>query len=260
MSRPQFERGGADANALADAEIYDPVLDSWASAGTMRVPRAGHTATTLASGGVLVAGGCATAPCNPTNTSAELWDPVAHRFTMTSPMTVPRHDFRAARLANDTVIVMGGCGPTAACTRTTEVFDELTGQWSLGPDMSAERGFFAGATMPDGREIIIGGCNSDTCIPWTELLSRVQPRPDAGHPTSDASVGDAAPQEAGLPDTGHATTDAGTAYIRPACGCRTPGRRGSHGTWLLVALAVVASARRRRSERSQTGCRRWPSA
>lgn len=252
--------GGCDAitcaNALADAEVYDPVLDRWTPAGTMLAPRATHSATTLATGAVLVAGGCTTAPCNPTLASAEIWDPVTSHFTGTDPMTVPRHNFRSARLADDTVIVMGGCGPTAACTRTTEVFDPITGRWSAGPAMSAERGFFTGATMADGREIIIGGCNSDTCIPWTELLSRASTRPDAGPLPVDASPVDVVPYDSAvLPDVladVHHSRDASTGYIRPACGCRTPGQSRRIGSGLLAALAAVAGSTARRFKPRRT--------
>ncbi len=39
------------------AEIYDPVFDGWSVTGSMSVPRAGHSATMLADGRVLVTGG-----------------------------------------------------------------------------------------------------------------------------------------------------------------------------------------------------------
>ncbi len=255
--------GGCDAlNCVApraDAEVYDPVLDFWSPAGTMVSPRATHTATTLASGAVLIAGGCSNITCNPTLNSAEVWDPLANRFFVTDPMRVPRHDFRAARLANNTVIVMGGCGPTAACTRTTEVFDQAVGRWSAGPDMSAERGFFTGATMQDGREIVIGGCNSDTCIPWTELLSQPPPvASDAGDGAVDAASVDAGPTDVGPQDVMQDVRrprDASTGYVRPACGCRTPGRRGQGGSYWLAVLAVVTIAARRRAARRPPICR-----
>ena len=55
--------GGGDAAAgtfdttLATAEIYDPATDRWSAANRLRTARAGHTATALADGRVLVVGG-----------------------------------------------------------------------------------------------------------------------------------------------------------------------------------------------------------
>jgi hypothetical protein len=51
--------GGAPMDAVArpSAELYDPDTGSFNPAGSMTTARSGHTATLLASGGVLIAGG-----------------------------------------------------------------------------------------------------------------------------------------------------------------------------------------------------------
>lgn len=46
--------------ALADALQFDPILDTWSTLPTLTTARAGHTATALPSGDVLVVGGFAT--------------------------------------------------------------------------------------------------------------------------------------------------------------------------------------------------------
>jgi N-acetylneuraminic acid mutarotase len=52
--------GGFNANAntyYATTEVYDPIANVWASAGSMTWARVGHKMTLLTSGKVLVEGG-----------------------------------------------------------------------------------------------------------------------------------------------------------------------------------------------------------
>ncbi len=60
------------------ALIYDPVADSWTSAGSLSTPRQKHTATLLPSGKVLVAGGESGAGIL---ASAEIYDPATGTWT-----------------------------------------------------------------------------------------------------------------------------------------------------------------------------------
>jgi hypothetical protein len=49
--------GSADGEVLIDSELYDPATATWADGGDMTFARAGHTATLLPDGRVLVVGG-----------------------------------------------------------------------------------------------------------------------------------------------------------------------------------------------------------
>jgi len=78
--------GGDDGagNALSAAELYDPVSDTFSATGSMNIPRRGYAAVKLADGKVLIVGGAtAASPPDPTAT-AEIYDPVAETFTLTS--------------------------------------------------------------------------------------------------------------------------------------------------------------------------------
>ena len=66
--------GLAFPNPIASAELYDPASNTWSTAESMATARASHTATLLASGMVLAAGGFGLQTPNPFLASAELYD------------------------------------------------------------------------------------------------------------------------------------------------------------------------------------------
>ncbi len=63
---------------LSTAEIYDPGTNKWEATDGMEIPRAGHTATTLADGRVLIAGG-RNGPQTPVSL-VEIYDPATGKF------------------------------------------------------------------------------------------------------------------------------------------------------------------------------------
>ena len=72
FTRRREAGAGSDYQVLAAAEIFDPALGHWSAAAPMTSPRRFHTATALANGKVLVAGGQRE---DGTLSSAELYDP-----------------------------------------------------------------------------------------------------------------------------------------------------------------------------------------
>jgi hypothetical protein len=111
---------GGPIEVHESAEVYDPASHSFSTTGPMTTSRMSHTATMLADGRVLVAGGDSdghgTAPDNviATTASAEIYDPVARTFTATAAMATARSGHSATRLLDGAVLVVGGAATGAA--------------------------------------------------------------------------------------------------------------------------------------------------
>lgn len=97
---------------LASAELYNPATGTWTLTGHLHTPRYDHTATLLANGTVLIAGGAGyQAPLNYGQplSSAEIYNPRTGTFTATAAMAAARDIHTATPLFNGTVLVSGGC-------------------------------------------------------------------------------------------------------------------------------------------------------
>jgi N-acetylneuraminic acid mutarotase len=64
--------GALGGSVAAAAEVYDPTQDRWAATGCMAIARAGHIATSLDDGSILVAGGVG---LDAERASTEIYDP-----------------------------------------------------------------------------------------------------------------------------------------------------------------------------------------
>jgi len=78
---------------------------NWTVTGSLSTARAGHTATMLPNGQVLVAGGENTAGFL---ASAELYSPSTGQWTVTGSMATPRINHKATLLPNGQVLVFRG--------------------------------------------------------------------------------------------------------------------------------------------------------
>src|SRR5207249_4988125 len=93
------------AALLTASAIQNAEAGYFTNTGNMGIARSGHTATLLANGKVLLAGG---ADANDSYTNAVLYDFATEVWTATGSMTEGRQDHTATLLPNGKVLVAGG--------------------------------------------------------------------------------------------------------------------------------------------------------
>jgi N-acetylneuraminic acid mutarotase len=152
--------GGVNWNAdttLNTGEVYDPVTQTFTLLNaTMAEYRAGHTATLMRNGLVLLAGGCGGA-CGAAS-SAEVYDPVPQTFTaLSAAMVANRFGHTATLLPNGEVLLTGGFVADYPVD-TAEVYDPIAQTFTaLNAKMTVPRGGHTATLLPSGQVLIAGG-------------------------------------------------------------------------------------------------------
>ena len=151
--------GGGYLSPLPSAELYDPASGTFSPTGDMTAPRSFHTATFLADGRVLVAGGSRFGFPESSIASAEIYDPVSGTFTPTGEMTAARQDHTATLLADGRVLVAGGyeADGNRRGLATAEVYDPSTGGFTTTGSMATGHGHHTATALGNGTVLIAGG-------------------------------------------------------------------------------------------------------
>lgn len=120
MARCWWPGGYSGTSYVANAELYDPATNSWTTtgAGTMITARAGHTATLLGNGVLLVTGGTNS---NGPLASTEIYIPTAGWMTM-GGLSTACYDHTAVLLGNGKVLVAGGQGSGSVSLNNAQIF------------------------------------------------------------------------------------------------------------------------------------------
>ena len=114
--------GGDDEQA--SAELYDRTTETWTFTGNLNVGRAGHSATLLPDGRVLVAGSI-DSNFNEV-ASAELYDPTTGTWSLTGRLHTARDLHMATLLRDGKVLIAGGTTGGESRLASAELYDPAT--------------------------------------------------------------------------------------------------------------------------------------
>ncbi len=153
--------------ASTGTHLYDPVAGCLSSGPALPAPRFGHTATLLADGKVLIAGGYTGDGLSgyPLLTTAEIYDPFNNTISPTAgPMTASRanHTATPLQINGAKVLIMGGGDAIAGSVPgrdSAELFDPASNTFTAAGTIAPAPGrlFHAATRLFNGRVLITGG-------------------------------------------------------------------------------------------------------
>lgn len=138
-------------------EQWDPNALAWSVRGNLVCARAGHTATRLLSGAVLIAGGRAEGG-RPDERDAEIWVPGFGSRQTIGAMLHARTGHGATLLPDGRVLIAGGQDPaTGEPVLAAELFDSDLDAFFAAGTVAHGRTNHAAVVLADGRVLLVGG-------------------------------------------------------------------------------------------------------
>ena len=129
----------------------------------------------LASGQILVAGGCTglnANGCSGVTNKAEIYNPSTGKWTATGSMIAARGNLTATLLPNGKVLVAGGINGADNPIATAELYNPATGKWTATGNMITARDEHTAALLATGNVLVAGGENlSGVTTTRTELYN-----------------------------------------------------------------------------------------
>ncbi|MBI1731064.1 hypothetical protein HYR53_10695 [Candidatus Acetothermia bacterium] len=148
---------------------------------SMLTDRAAHTATRLADGRVLIAGGFGQGD-NSYRASAELYDPSTDRFAATGSLASGKCCHSATRLPDGKILIAGGFN--GQYLDNAELYDPATGTFTPTGRLTTPRMDHVAVLLDNGKVLLAGGVGTD----WTFLDSAELYDPATGTFTSTGSM------------------------------------------------------------------------
>ncbi len=153
----QPQKTSTAGSTATPSSAASPTLGRFVPTGSLSTARLYASATLLADGRVLVAGGMVSGGVTDT---AEIYDPATGEFSPTGSMTVDRYGQTAVRLPSGGVLIAGGFGVEDGGFKprtSAEVYDPATSTFKVTGSMVVARAGPAVTMLADGRVLFAGG-------------------------------------------------------------------------------------------------------
>jgi N-acetylneuraminic acid mutarotase len=154
----------ATYNGVVGNSMFTVTDNPWSVAASLAIQRAGHTATLLTSGKILVVGGGSqVGGGNPIST--ELYDPVADSWSGAGNLATIGMNHTATLLPNGKVLVVGGTyrdGIYEKKYASTALYDPTTNTWFDAGSLSTGRAYHTATLLSNGKVLVLGGNAPDT--------------------------------------------------------------------------------------------------
>ena len=146
--------GNGSCAGILTAEVYNPATRTFSAPVSMSVARAGHSATPLPDGRVLVFGGYHNVSVTG---SAVLFDPAAGQFTPAA--TGPARAVHSATAIGSRVLIGGGAQGLTA-TNDMTLYDVAADTWTPSGRLLNARLGHAAVRLPDGTLLFMAGSSN----------------------------------------------------------------------------------------------------
>ncbi len=159
----QLDRPGTQTAlgiSLSSAEVWNPASGSFGPAGSLMEARAGHAASRLPDGRVLVVGGGDLVAGSLSFTDlldlAEVWDPATSTSSPTGPLVAERFAHTATALPDGRVLVVGGVDESRYVA-SAEIWDPTMSSFGPAGSLVDARSDHTASALLDGRVLVVGG-------------------------------------------------------------------------------------------------------
>jgi hypothetical protein len=152
---------GNETRDVLQAEIFDPATGTFTATGSMQEAHGTlASATLLADGRVLIAGGWHPTESGLEPVGAEIYDPASGQFTATGPMVMARYGHTATLLEDGQVLIAGGdvsISGNDVPNPPAELFDPASGTFTAMQPLAVNRLYHTATRLSDGRVLLAGG-------------------------------------------------------------------------------------------------------